>query len=251
MSLAGSLLFARYGSPPNALGYCGPDASAVILEHLAARHSDPDLERLARGFEGAWPYLRLIAETNGIADPLDERVVHAYWVGNGLLDRVSGRSLGPFLEENFRGRAGTAWEDLRGLTGPGAVPHHNLHVFGVYPWLGLLRLGHESQPMRVLEGCRTRWARVLSVEPGRVLVRSRGLAWDDHVLSLGEPAVSWAETSAGGREIVPRLARGDLVSVHWDRVCDRLTAEDTRALQRQTVRALAAAQRTPAASMLG
>ncbi|HEX6263140.1 MAG TPA: DUF6390 family protein [Actinomycetota bacterium] len=244
MTLSGSLLFARYAFPPNALGYCGPDASPVMAEHLAQGHADPGLEGLARGFEGAWPYLRLIAESNGIGDPLEDRVVEAYWVGGPLLDRVRAGALGRFLEETFRSRAGTSWRVLEGLAGAGGVPHHNLHVFGVYPWLGLLRMGHEAEPMRVLEACRTRWARVLAVEPGRALVRSRTLAWDGHALAFGHPTVSWAATEAGGREVAPRLAPGDLVSVHWDRVCDRLTRRGARTLHRETLRALAAAQRS-------
>ena len=105
-ALSGALRFAAYAYPPNALGYCGPDASHQLLEQVAAGVDDPDLRRLARGFEGAWPYLELIAGANGIRDPLDPRVVEAYWVGNGLLDRVGPRLLGDSLEDRFRGRAG-------------------------------------------------------------------------------------------------------------------------------------------------
>ena len=86
--IAGPLLFARYAYPPNSLGYCGADATRTLLEYGDARASDGGLAELARTFEGAWPYLTLIAHANEIADPLDPRVVQAYWVGNELLDRV-------------------------------------------------------------------------------------------------------------------------------------------------------------------
>ena len=79
---AGPLLFARYAYPPNALGLCGADETRTLLEYGDARASDGGLAELARTFEGAWPYLTLIAQANGIADPLDPRVVEAYWVGN-------------------------------------------------------------------------------------------------------------------------------------------------------------------------
>ncbi len=85
---AGALLFARYAYPPNARGLCGADAPATLLEYGDARAADGGLVELARTFEGAWPYLTLIAQANGVADPLDPRVVEAYWVGNGLLARV-------------------------------------------------------------------------------------------------------------------------------------------------------------------
>ena len=84
----GPLLFARYAYPPNALGLCGADTPRTLLEYGDAHASDGGLAELARTFEGAWPYLELIAGANGLADPLDPRVVEAYWVGNELLDRV-------------------------------------------------------------------------------------------------------------------------------------------------------------------
>jgi len=69
--MPGPLLFARYAYPPNALGYCGPGDSAGFLG-LASEGVDlRGLSRLAAQFEGAWPYLQLIAGCNGIAEPLD------------------------------------------------------------------------------------------------------------------------------------------------------------------------------------
>ena len=67
----GALLFARYAYPPNALGYCGAGENRTLLEYGEAGVSDGGLVQLARSFEGAWPYLELIAGANGIDDPLD------------------------------------------------------------------------------------------------------------------------------------------------------------------------------------
>ena len=50
--MSGALRFAAYAYPPNALGYCGPDASHQLLEQVAAGVDDPDLRRLARGLRG-------------------------------------------------------------------------------------------------------------------------------------------------------------------------------------------------------
>ena len=129
----GALLFARYAYPPNAMGYCGPDAAAELLERAAGgtRGAEDGLRRLARGFEGAWPYLELIAAANQIRDPLDRRVVEAYWIGNALLDRVPAAMTAASLEDRFRHRAGErSWERLVAAV-PGAQPHHSFHVFGV------------------------------------------------------------------------------------------------------------------------
>jgi hypothetical protein len=71
--ISGSPLFARYAFPPNERGLCGPPDNAALRGYAAAGLTDPDLRRLAGQFEGAWPYLRLIAEANGITDPLDRQ----------------------------------------------------------------------------------------------------------------------------------------------------------------------------------
>ena len=195
---AGPLLFARYAYPPNALGLCGADVRQTLLEYGAAHESDGGLVELAQTFEGAWPYLELIAGSNGIADPLDPRVVEAYWVGNELLDRVETRALARHVEQRFRGRLGRAHENVTGAAAGGAVPHHCFHVFAVYPWIGLLRSGIVAEPLRILDQCRTTPARVLAVEGETVRVLARPLLYENGRLFLGDPAerrVAWSSAS--------------------------------------------------------
>ncbi len=78
-------------SAERARATAAPTRPRTLLEYGAAGASDGGLAELARTFEGAWPYLSLIAAANRIDDPLDPRVVEAYWVGNALLDRVRAR----------------------------------------------------------------------------------------------------------------------------------------------------------------
>jgi hypothetical protein len=86
---SGDVLFARYAFPPNELGYCGPADADVLLRHAtSAGVPAEEISRRARLFDGAWIYLELIAAAAGIADPMDARVVEAYWIGNDLLDAV-------------------------------------------------------------------------------------------------------------------------------------------------------------------
>jgi hypothetical protein len=67
----------------------------------------------------------------------------------------------------------------------GAVPHHGFHVFGVYPWVGLLRTGAVDQALYVLNRCRIRWGRVVLVRDGEAVVSTRQLRWDGRCLALG------------------------------------------------------------------
>jgi hypothetical protein len=225
----GALRFARYAYPPNELGYCGPDAAAQLLEQVTDGAADEELRRLLRGFEGAWPYLELIAAANGIGDPLDDRVVEAYWIGNPLLDRVGSRLMGDSLEDRFRRRAGHTWSDLVAPVLDGAVPHHSFHVFGVYPWLGLLREGRLDEPLRVLDRCRIRWGEVCSVSGGEAVVRFQPLVWDGRRLALGAAVTERAMVSVDSRGLAHGLRPGDLCSLHWDWVCEAL---DQRSLAR-------------------
>ncbi|WP_155855361.1 DUF6390 family protein [Actinotalea ferrariae] len=242
----GPLLFARYAYPPNELGYCGPDASRELLERASAATAggvpdDGGLRLQARGFEGAWPYLELIAHAHGLADPLDRRVVEAYWVGNDLLRGVSRAALGACLEDRFRPRGRAAWEGVAGAVGgPGrAVPHHSFHVLAVYPWVGLLRSGLRDEALRVLDRCRIRWGRVLEVSGGHAVIRSRPLVWDGHRLGEGPPVVERVVTRVDGYGLAPALAPGDWCSAHWDWACDRLDHRGVAALRSWTRHQLA------------
>ncbi|HSK27572.1 MAG TPA: DUF6390 family protein [Jiangellales bacterium] len=242
MLAGGALLFCRYAYPPNVLGYCGLDAAGQLLEQVDAGAEDGALHRLVRGFEGAWPYLELIAGATGL-DPLDRRVVEAYWVGNDLLTRVGTAATGRSLEDRFRRRVGRNWSWLADAVPSGAVPHHSFHVFGVYPWVGLLRTGVVDQPLTVLDSCRIRWGRVLDVTGPTALVRCRHLLWDGRVVRLGLPRVDEVRVSAGGHRLAgDDLAAGDWCSMHWDWVCDRLDVAAARSLATWSADQLAVAQ---------
>lgn len=247
---SGPLLFARYAYPPNALGYCGPDDDGSLLDYGAAGFSDGGLVARARGFEGAWPYLELIAAACRIDDPLDPRVVGAYWVGSSLLDHVDLSALGPHLEERFRGRAGRAWSRFADAVPAGAVPHHSFHVFCVYPWVGLMRTGAVDHPLRVLDRCRIRWGRVQAVSGDLVTVRCRPLVWDGRALAYGPATDEHAFWAHEGRAFVRDLRAGEWVSLHWDWVCDRLPLAQLSALRAYTDRHLAMANRSLADPVL-
>jgi hypothetical protein len=236
----GPALFARYAYPPNALGFCGPDDPAALLGAAVGERDDATLHALASRFEGAWPYLRLIAGCNHIDDPLDVRVTKAYWVGNHLLDAVPGGTFTASLDDRFARRAGRQFEPIAASIPMGGVPHHSFHVFAVYPWLGMLRSGMDGPPLVVLDRCRIRWGRVEAVVGDRVAVRSRHLRFDGTRLLLGESEIEQARCSLDGVGFVEGLHPGDLVSMHWDWVCDRLSRIDLERLIHYTAVNLAA-----------
>ncbi len=236
----GDVLFARYAFPPNELGYCGPVDAGVLLSHASSRVGDPGMAERARRFDGAWPYLEVIAAATGIGDPLDPRVVEAYWVGNDLLDTVGAAELLGALRERFAGQVGGFWSRVTPADGP--LAHHSFQVLAVYPWVGLLRTG-SPVPLSVLDRCRIRWGTVLGLDGDHASVSSRPLVWHDGRLGLGaerEERVRWA---ADGRSLPSGLAEGDVVSLHWDWVCDRISTDQAAALQDRSAHQLDLANR--------
>jgi hypothetical protein len=239
----GPVLFARYAFPPNSHGFCGPDDHTAFFEHgVAGADASADLAGLramSQQFAGAWPYLQLIAGATGLEDPLDRRVVEAYWVGSPRLDGVSTRAVGDSMEERFRFMAGPRFPTLSQSVLAGGVPHHSFAVFCIYPWTGLLSDRRKADhALTVLDRCRIRWGRVLGARGDQVVVESRPLTWDGRRLGLGEPEQETVVRSVDGVGMVGDLAPGDWVSLHWEWVCDRLTRRQTGFLRSYTLRHL-------------
>ncbi len=235
----GGRLFVRYAFPPNERGTCGPDDHRTVFDYAVEGATDGGLREIATQFLGAWPYLELLATVAGVDDPLDYRVVEAYWVGNSLLDRVPVSTFGNSLDDRFRRRMGTSWDNVASAILAGGVPHHSFHVFAVYPWAGLLASDRGPDPLHILDRCRIRWGRVVSVIGDEAIVESRPLEWDGSSLRLGAPRPETAVVAVDGRGFLTGLTPGRWVSLHWRWVCDVLTAGQLGSLQERTAQQLA------------
>lgn len=247
----GPTLFARFAYPPNALDLCGPCEHDELFDYASSGVVDSGLRRLARGFDGAWPYLELIAGAAGIADPLDRRVVEAYWIGNRLSRSVSAADLARDIDDRFRLRTGRDHGSVTAAIARGLAPTHAFHVFAVYPWAGLLRSGRTDPALSVLDQCRVRWGEVLLVpSAGQVIVRSPHLVADGGLLRLDEPRVEAAVVARDGAAMVDGLEPGDLVAMHWDWVCATITAGDVARLRAETDACLATVNALGSAGVL-
>ena len=233
----GPVLFARYAYPPNALGYCGPADAEGLLGAAAGEVDVAELAARATAFSGAWPYLRLIAASNGLADPLHHDVVDAYWVGNALLEAVAPEDLAATVEAQLALGHGGAPAGV-GPAPAGGPAHHSFHVFAVYPWLGLLRSGVVAPALTVLDRCRIRWGTVVAVTANAAGVRSRALQFSDGRLELGAEGAEDVRWRIDGVGFVGDLSPGDCVSMHWDWVCERLTPTRLAGLEAATAHSL-------------
>lgn len=238
MSSPGAVLFARYAYAPNELGYCGPAETAALLELGATGHTDHDVRAIAQGFSGAWPYAALLAGAAGIEDPLDERVMRAYWTGGALLDAIDCTAFGQRLLDLFRNQAGHYWRHLTPDLLAEASPTHGFHVFGVYPWSRLLAGGSPEQPLHVLDKCRIRWGQIVKVDGADVVVTTRRLTWNGCRLGLGAAAPERLRYAVDGCGFVANPQQGEWLALHWDSVCDRLDDLQLAYLRRWTARQL-------------
>ena len=238
-SVSGPLAFARFAAPPNVLGYCGGDDHATLVEHLRLGLDGPELVRLCRAFEGAWPYLELIAASAGIRDRLDPRVVEAYWIGSPLLRRVPVRCFSDHLGDRFRSRTTRSeWLWLAGKPVAGARPHHSFHVLEVMPRIGMLRAGMIAALLPAMEQCLVRPATVIAGSSTELLVAVPPLVLVDGRLAFGPPQER--RVASIGRPPDP----GRDVAVHWHWSCGPLSRRQAASLRRVTAHALRLAAET-------
>jgi hypothetical protein len=241
----GPIRFARYAFGPNSLGYCGPDEAGELFQQATIGHDLARLRQLATQFEGAYPYLALIARSSGLADPLDPAVVEAYWLGGGLLGNVRVRDFGESLDERFRTRIrGDGWRWLGSKPEAGAVPNHAFHVLDVFPRVGLMRTGDTDRALEVMDSCRIRWGRVLERDGDALVVSAVPLAMVDGALRLAPARIERIRGWVDGTGFVEDAAPGDVVSIHWDWACERLDAGRLAALRKVTERELQLANQT-------
>ena len=236
----GRLLFGHYAFAPNHLGLCGGSDSQMLFDYCVANEADGGTEALIRQFQAAYPYLSFISEANGIENPFDTRVVEAYWVGNSLLERVSMKDYYEFITRQLGPRMPKkAVELLIGKLPAGAHPHHSFHVLDVS-----MRTGALKESIDDLDRCRISWGHVDRIERDELVVNYRPLILEDGKLALGNPTERRARYQVQGRGYLDMPLPGDMVTMHWNWVCDRLTPQQAAVLESQTEHHIAIANLT-------
>ena len=240
----GVLRCSRYSFGPNRLHYCGPDQNREMLAYLNAGVSDAGLTNILKQFATLYPYLQHIAQANRIADPFDERVVEAYWIGNDLLEHVSRQSFFVHLRDTLRlkDRLGNAeFDRLTEKIRQGALPHHSFHVLDIW-----LRTGHVERAHTVesMDACRVSWGKVLSVDGPKITVETEPVVLREGKLELGVPVQRTVTRALETAADLEQLQSGNLISIHWGVPCEVITPAQAAALRRYTIRHLRLANLT-------
>jgi hypothetical protein len=193
-----------------------------------------------RRFSGALPYLQLIAGASGIADPFDDRVVEAYWLGNELLEGVEVRQLYDALLKRFgKQLQGRARELVLGKAPAGARPHHSFHVLDVHS-----RVGELEHSLETMDNCRVSWGRVLRLEGAKAVVERQGLGLQNGRLMLGPARRERAQRQVDGRGFADDAQPGDWIAIHWGWICEVISERQRRNLERYSLHHLRLASAT-------
>jgi len=237
----GSLLAARYAFMPNKLRYCGGDSNSELFEYVSHQETDPGLQAMLEEFETMFPYLRLIAEANKIADPFNYKVVEAYWIGNELLENVSMQNFYRYLvdEQKLKKKFKPALiEKVFGKIPVGAKPHHSFHVLNIPKRTGYYPVEHTVETM---DKCRVSPAKISDKRQvtsdkfyGKMLVEYQPLVVEDNKLKLGESVEKEVFCEVNDKAFVKEPKVGDYVSLHWSWVCDFLSEEQVENLNKWT-----------------
>lgn len=221
----GLKLAALCGFYPHRLGFCGPKNSSAkknLSVFLSGKKvSAKKIRKILTGFKGAFSYYKLIAKSNRIEDPFDERVVKAYWFGNRLLEKVPVSSLKEMLVKEF-GKAKELPFTLK--------PHHSFHVLAVGSVSGRVVLEGN-----LLDLCRIGWGRVMAYKnKGKkegLIIRYQPLQKRNRRYFLGKPInkfIFW------DNNFIPKIKIGDIVSTHWNYVIQVLNKRDLVNLKKYT-----------------
>lgn len=227
----GIISCARYAFMPNKLSYCGPDKNRDLFEYSSTGFSDGGLIEILEDFKTMFPYLHFIALANKIPDPFDKRVVEAYWLGNNLLKNVSAQKFYNHLIDDYRVKSRTGlkgWRSIENKLIKGAKPTHNFHVFNVFMRTGNLPVKHTLETM---DACRISWGKIIGVEPDYLLVETEPLISFNNILSIGPAITKKVLRQIGGKTVLANLKIGDLISIHWNWACEKITLRQKNNLE--------------------
>ncbi len=239
----GVIRCSRYAFSPNRLHFCGPDKSGELLAYIGENTADYGLRYLLSQFEVMYPYLKSIADANHIQDPLHEKVVEAYWVGNELLDTPTKQDLYIHLKDTLqvKDRFGSKYFGLlESKIANGAKMHHSFQVMNIWQ-----RMGHkeEAHTVESIDSCRISWGKVIVVDGPVITVERQPIFFDDRKLYLAEAERRKIIRHLGDDGLMDDVAVGDWISMHWDLPCEILDERQLRNLIRFTGMHLALANR--------
>ncbi|MDO8529384.1 MAG: DUF6390 family protein [bacterium] len=229
MSERGAKLAISYGYVPCKLGLCGPEdkKKKKIIDQFLNGNSKlkKEIEKILKEFKGAYPYYKLIACSNGISDPLNLKVVEAYWIGNSLLKKVTVAEFSKMMEKEFLPLGKMPREKIDKLPKK-AIPYHSFHVL----FIGSVT-GRFKESKKGLDLCRVSWGKIQKIGEDDIAVLRQPLNFGKKI-SLGKPElkeINW------NKKILPKIKIGEWVSIHWGTAIEKLDTNKLKNIKKYTL----------------
>jgi hypothetical protein len=234
----------RYSFGPNRLHYCGPDANRELAGLIEHGEANPELSVLLKQFKTLYPYLQYISRTNNIAEPFDENVVEAYWLGNKLLETNKLEKFYRFLTDDLsvKKKVGSKeFEWLEEKIRHGAVPHHSFHVLNVWQMSGHTDKLDEVERM---DECLVNFGKVVRVSGPEITVLTEPLRYSNGRLILGQPTEKKIMRRLEAEYEIEQIKPGQIVSFHWSVPCEIVSETQAKNLKKYILQSIAFANQT-------
>lgn len=238
-SIDGVLRCAKYAFMPNYYAYCGPDKNKTLFEYCSQNYYEPTLNRILSEFEVMYPYLKLIAQNNNFKDEFAPEVVEAYWLGNDLTENVDIKNLYKHFtgDKNLKAKLKRGVvERVLGILPDKAKPHHNFHVMNIWLRAGKINIKHT---LKSIDECRISWGKVKNIKKSSIIVDYQPLVIENEKIKQGQIIDREVLTRFDDRGFVNDLNVGDMVTIHWGWVCEKINSEQLKNLQKYTKESLA------------
>jgi hydrogenase maturation factor len=237
-SIDGVLRCGKYAFMPNFYAYCGPDKNKSLFQYCSQNYYEPTLNRILGEFEVMHPYLKLIANNNNFKDEFSPEVVEAYWLGNQLTEGVNIKNLYRHFTEdkNLKNKLKKSTIDkVLGYIPDLAKPHHNFHVMNIWLRAGKINIQHT---LKSIDECRISWGKVREIKKSSVVVDYQPLIIENDILKQGSAVKREVLTQFNDQGFVKDLKIGDVVTIHWGWVCEKIDKVQLANLKKYTEESL-------------
>lgn len=228
---SGVRLCSRYSRVPNSLGYCGPESVQKDFIDCITRGNCRNAESALKKFEGLYPYLELIAAKHGKTQ-FDYEVVEAYWLGNSLLEGFSREEFSKHLDSLVAvGLPSFISEKLKKNLPENPMP---MHLFNVV-FVGVGNITGSVKPnIQNMDKCRVSWGKVVEMNEKTAVIRYAPMVEKEKKAVIGRET----EKIVTYDSRITQISIGDLVTVHWDTICEILDSKRKEKLQFYTEKVL-------------
>lgn len=230
--MSGARLAILYGYVPCQLGLCGPENAKkkkIITKYLKGKKNlENEIKKILKEFKGAYPYYQLIARSNKIGNPLDVKVVEAYWLGNSLLDTIKVSEFKKMIRSSFVPLGKISETKVKNLPNS-ALPYHNFHVL----FLGSVT-GRINLKGKISDVCRVSSGEVKKIKKDFLAVEYKPLKFGKKI-TLGNRKIKKIKWN---KDILPEVKIGDWISMHWNTAIQVLKTEEIENLNKYTIKIL-------------